>query len=62
MNRRKKIIQKLTKKAKQAQAKKQQKNKTPYISKADRADMENSAQDTVENQAETESEKANEEA
>jgi len=40
MNRRKKIIKKLTRKAKQAQAKKQPKNKTPYISKADRAELE----------------------
>ena len=36
MNRRKKIIKKLLKKAKQAQAKKQPKNKNTYISKADR--------------------------
>lgn len=40
MNRRKKILKKLTRKAKQAQAKKQPPNKTPYISKADRAELE----------------------
>lgn len=62
MNRRKKIIQKLTKKAKQAQAKKQQKNKAPYISKADRAEMETHAQDSAENQTETEPKKTDEEA
>jgi hypothetical protein len=37
MNRRKKIIQKLLKKAKQAQVKKQPKKKNIYISKADRS-------------------------
>jgi len=36
MNRRKKIIKKLLKKAKQARAKKQPKQKNRYISKADR--------------------------
>ncbi len=36
MNRRKRIIQKLNKKYKQAQAKKQPKTKPPYIAKADR--------------------------
>ncbi len=36
MNRRKKIIKKLLKKAKQAQAKKQPKLKKRYIAKADR--------------------------
>ncbi|GKT11303.1 MAG: hypothetical protein ISEC1_P0266 [Thiomicrorhabdus sp.] len=40
MNRRKKIIKKLTKKYKQAQAKKQPQNKQPYVSKADREETE----------------------
>jgi len=39
MNRRKKIIKKLTKKHKQAQAKKQPQKKDAYISKADREKM-----------------------
>ncbi len=40
MNRRKKIIQKLSKRHKQAQAKKQPKNKPAYIAKADREETE----------------------
>ena len=43
MNRRKKIIQKLSKRHKQAQAKKQPRNKQPYIAKADREETEVSA-------------------
>ena len=42
MNRRKKVIKKLTKKAKQAHDKKKPKNKNPYLSKAERAALENS--------------------
>lgn len=49
MNRRKKIIQKLSKNYKRAQAKKQPKNKPPYIAKADREETEASSS---ENQAE----------
>ncbi len=41
MNRRKKIIKKLLKKAKQAQAKKQPKRKNTYISKAEREKEQN---------------------
>ena len=41
MNRRKKIIKKLLKKAKQAQAKKQPKRKSAYISKAERETEQN---------------------
>ena len=40
MNRRKKIIQKLLKKAKQAHAKKQPKNKNSYVSKANREETQ----------------------
>lgn len=47
MNRRKKVINKLIKKAKQAHAKKCPKNKHPYISKADRAVLEEGQIETV---------------
>lgn len=46
MNRRKKIIQKLSKKYKQAQAKKQPKSKAPYIAKADREETETTTSET----------------
>jgi hypothetical protein len=46
MNRRKQIIQKLSKRYKQAQAKKQPKNKPPYIAKADREEAEVTASET----------------
>ncbi len=49
MNRRKKIIQKLSKNYKRAQAKKQPNSKPPYIAKADREETEKSSS---ENQAE----------
>lgn len=40
MNRKKKIREKLAKKAKRANAKKRPKNKAPYIAKADRAERQ----------------------
>ncbi len=46
MNRRKKIIQKLSKKYKQSQAKKHPKNKSPYIAKADREEAEVTASES----------------
>lgn len=46
MNRRKKIIQKLSKNYKRAQAKKQPNNKPPYIAKADREEKEITTSET----------------
>tara|TARA_B100001063_G_scaffold41313_1_gene35142 strand:+ start:92 stop:250 length:159 start_codon:yes stop_codon:yes gene_type:complete len=47
MNRRKKITQILTKKAKKANARNQISNKPRYVSKADREKLENSESDNA---------------